>query len=174
MSGRHVAVFGVFSTADAVEVAIGDLKDMGFRSTDVSFLRPLVPEVNASVVSIGDRARWLAGIADLVIPGAGPCLAAGPIVGALGGVGVRGAVGGAADALIGLGLVDDQARRYESRVRRGCILLAAHADEDPSARKAREILERTGAEDIVATADIYAGITVRDDLTRPIAYGRSR
>lgn len=159
----------MFSTSDAAEIAIGHLKNTGFQSTDVSFLRPLVPDVSANGPSLG-LAGWLAGIEDLVVPGAGPCIGAGPIVGALAGMGARGALGSAADALIGLGLLNDQAKRYEDRVLTGCILLAAHADEHPSARKAREILERTGAEDIVATANVQGGVNDVDDPTRQISH----
>jgi hypothetical protein len=169
VSSGHVAVFGVFSNSGAAESAIGHLKDTGFRSTDVSFLRPLVPDVSANGPSLG-HAGWLAGMEDLVVPGAGPCIGAGPIVGALAGMGARGGLGSAADGLIGLGLLNDRAKRYEDRVLRGCILLAAHADAHPSARKAREILERTGAEDIFATANVDEGFN-DDDLTRQISHG---
>ena len=44
----------------------------------------------------------LAGIGALAIPGVGPIIAAGPIMGALAGLGVGGAVGGLVGALIDL------------------------------------------------------------------------
>jgi hypothetical protein len=47
---------------------------------------------------------WLVGIGALAIPGVGPLIAAGPVVAALAGVGMGGAVAGIAGALIGMGI----------------------------------------------------------------------
>jgi hypothetical protein len=61
------------------------------------------------------------------------------------------ATGGAIGALIGLGIPDDQERRYEGQMRKGRILLSVHADDQEWARKGKQILVRTGAEDICST-----------------------
>jgi hypothetical protein len=49
-------------------------------------------------------------------------------VAAIAGVGVGGAVGGIAGALIGLGIPEYEAKRYEGRIKDGGILLSVHCD----------------------------------------------
>jgi hypothetical protein len=89
----------------------------------------------------------------LAIPGVGPFIAAGPIVATLAGMGAGGAIGGTTGALIGLGIPEYQAKRYEGRMRKGGILLSVHADNQEWASKGMQILEQTGAEDIASTGE---------------------
>ena len=63
-----------------------------------------------------------------------------------------GAVGGLTGALIGMGIPEYEAKRYEGRVKDGGILLSVHSD-DSRWTKAKEILERTGAEDVSSTGE---------------------
>ena len=162
----NTAVFGIYSTRTALETAVRQLQDGGFRNTDISVLAPenvgnkdlatlkasKAPEGTAAGASsgavIGGALGWLAGIGALAIPGIGPLIAAGPIVAALAGVGALGAIGGVAGALIGFGIPEYEAKRYEGRVRKGGILLSVHADDHEWVKKAKALLERTGAEDI--------------------------
>lgn len=141
------AVFGIYSSQRQVENAVDELKTAGFRNTDISVLFPenvgtkdfahkkdtKAPEGAATgAVSgglIGGALGWLAGIGSLAIPGVGPFIAAGPIIGALSGLGVGGAIGGIAGALIGMGIPEYEAKRYEGRIHRGNILLSVHADD---------------------------------------------
>src|SRR4030095_6501020 len=102
---------------------------------------------------VGGALGWLAGIGALAIPGLGPFIAAGPIMAALAGAGVGGAVGGLAGALIGMGLPEYEAKRYEGRVKDGGILLSVHSDSSEETKRAKEILERTGAQDISSTGE---------------------
>src|SRR5205085_12149583 len=97
---------------------------------------------------IGGGLGWLAGIGALAIPGLGPFIAAGPIMAALAGVGVGGAIGGIAGALIGMGIPEYEAKRYEGRVTEGGIMLSVHSYNSDWTKRAKDILERTGAEDI--------------------------
>src|SRR4029078_10630490 len=78
---------------------------------------------------IGGTLAWLASVGALAIPGVGPLIAAGPIVAALAGAGAVGALGGITGALIGWGIPEYEAKRYEGRVRKGGILLSVHADD---------------------------------------------
>jgi len=57
------------------------------------------------------------------------------------------------DALIGLGMPEYQAKRYEGRMRKGGILLSVHADDREWTCKGKQILEQTGAEDISSTGE---------------------
>lgn len=70
------------------------------------------------------------------------------------------AVGGAIGALIGLGIPDEQERRYEGQMRKGRILLSVHADDQEWATKGKQILVQTGAQDISSTTE--AGRNVGD------------
>jgi hypothetical protein len=96
---------------------------------------------------------WLAGIGALAIPGLGPFIAAGPIMAALAGAGVGGAVGGVTGALVGMGIPEYEAKRYEGRVKDGGMLLSVHSDTSEEIKRAKEILERTGAQDISSTGE---------------------
>ncbi len=180
MAGKNTAVFGIYSQRIDVERALDALRDAGFRSTDVSVLLPenlgskdlatekasKAPEgatagAGAGAV-IGGTLGWLAGIGSLAIPGIGPFIAAGPIVAALAGLGVGGAVGGFTGALIGLGIPEYEAKRYEGRINKGGILLSIHCDDSEWAKRAKEILQATGAEDISSTGEAGADYAKTD------------
>jgi hypothetical protein len=168
---KNTAVFGIYSTRWGVEAAIDNLRTAGFRATDISVLFPenrgskdlavekstKAPEGTATGASsgavIGGALGWLAGIGALAIPGVGPFIAAGPIVAALAGVGAGGALGGLAGGLVGLGFPEYEAKRYDGRIRKGGLLLSVHTDNSDWTKKAGEILERTGAEDISTTGE---------------------
>ena len=180
MAGKNTSVFGIYSTRDGVENAIDTLRADGFRNTDVSVLlaenagtkdfghekSTKAPEGAAAGAGtgavIGGALGWLAGIGALSIPGVGPLLAAGPIMAALAGVGVGGAVGGLTGAVAGLGIPEYEAKRYEGRVRNGGILLSVHCDSVDWSRKAKMILERTGAEDIASASEASADFAKSD------------
>ena len=111
---------------------------------------------------VGGALGWLAGIGALAIPGLGPFIAAGPIMTALAGVGVGGTVGGLTGALIGLGIPEYEAKRYEGRMKRGGILLSVHSDNADWTKKAKRILEETGADDISSTGEAAADYAKSD------------
>jgi hypothetical protein len=165
------AVFGLYSTRRQVENAVDELKVQGFRNTDISVLLPenvgtkdfahekgtKAPEGMATGATsgavVGGALGWLAGIGALAIPGVGPLIAAGPIIAALTGVGVGGAVGGIAGGLVGLGIPEYEAKRYEGRIKSGNILLSVHTDDSKWTSKAEHILKDTGAEDIASSGE---------------------
>jgi len=167
----NTAVFGIYSTRRQVENAVDELKAAGFRNTDISVLFPenvgtkefahekdtKAPEGTAAGVLsggvIGGALGWLAGIGSLAIPGVGPFIAAGPIIGALSGLGVGGAIGGIAGALIGMGIPEYEAKRYEGRIQHGNILLSVHSDDSNWTDRAKKILENTGAEDVSSSSE---------------------
>jgi hypothetical protein len=174
MAGKNTAAFGIYRTQSDVEYAVDLMRAEGFRNTDISVLFPenrgtkdfavekntKAPEGTATGVTtgavVGGTLGWLAGIGALAIPGVGPLIAAGPIVAALTGVGVGGAIGGIAGALIGMGIPEYEAKRYEGRIKEGGILLSVHCDDSKWTRKAKELLERTGATDIASTGEASA------------------
>jgi hypothetical protein len=117
--------------------------------------------------TIGGTLGLLAGIGAIAIPGVGPFIAAGPIMGALAGLGVGGAVGGFVGALVGMGIPEYEAKRYEGRIKTGGVLLSVHCDTSDEIARAKDILKRTGAEDISSTGEeaVGAGGTRREPYT---------
>ncbi len=87
---------------------------------------------------------------------------------ALAGVGVGGALGGLTGALVGLGIPEYEAKRYEGRLVNGGILLSVHADDADWAKRAKTVLEQTGAEDIASTGETKGDIQNTD---RPMLRG---
>jgi hypothetical protein len=180
MAGKNTAVFGIYPEYASVESGVDALKAAGFRNTDISVLFPenvgtkdfahkketKAPEGTAAGVTtgavIGGGLGWLAGIGALAIPGLGPFIAAGPIMAALAGVGVGGAVGGITGALIGMGIPEYEAKRYEGRVKDGGILLSVHSDNSDWTKRAKEILEHTGAQDVSSASEASADFSKTD------------
>ena len=72
---------------------------------------------------------------------------------ALAGMGVGGTVGGVTGALIGMGIPEYEAKRYEGRLQKGGILLSVHCNTSEEIKRAKEIVERTGAQDISSTGE---------------------
>lgn len=185
MTGKNTAVFGIYPSVTSVEIGVDELKSGGFRNTDISVLFPessgtrdfahekntKAPEGAATGggtgVILGGTLGWLMGIGALVIPGVGPFIAAGPVMAALAGAGVAGTVGGIAGALIGMGIPEYEAKRYEGRVKDGGILLSIHSENADSTRRAKEILKRTGAQDISSTGEAIADESSTDFRLRP-------
>jgi hypothetical protein len=180
MAGKNPAVFGIYPTQDAVERAVDALRADGFRNTDISVLFPenvgtkdfamdkgtKAPEGATTGAGtgaiVGGTLGWLAGIGALAIPGLGPFIAAGPIMAALAGAGVGGTVGGLTGALIGMGIPEYEAKRYEGRLTKGGILLSVHSDNSDWTKRAKAVLERTGAEDVSSTGETKGDVQNTD------------
>src|SRR5713101_6597534 len=180
MAGKNTAVFGIYTDRSRVDRAVEALKEAGFSNNDVSALFPenkgtkdfahekstKAPEGATTGAGtgalLGGGLGWLAGIGALAIPGLGPFIAAGPIMAALAGAGVGGAVGGLTGALIGMGIPEYEAKRYEGRVKDGGILLSVHSDDSQWTKRAKEILEHTGAQDVSSTGE---AASEKDDKT---------
>jgi len=65
-------------------------------------------------------------------------------------------------ALVGMGIPEYEAKRYEGRVKAGGILLSVHSDNSEWTKRAKEILERTGAQDIASTGEASADYAKSD------------
>ena len=180
MAGKNTAAFGIYTSQEALENAVSTLRAEGFRSADISVLLPAnvgtkdfahqkatkSPE-GATVGAgggalLGGALGWLVGIGSLAIPGLGPFIAAGPIMAALAGAGVGGTVGGVAGALIGSGIPEYEAKRFEGRLKDGGYLLSVHCDNSEWTDKAKELLKRTGAENISSTGEAKSDVDASD------------
>lgn len=168
---KKVAVFGIFPTVAGADNATDIFVKSGFSTSDISALMPenlgskqigtekatKAPEGAAAGAStgavLGGALGLLAGIGALAIPGVGPLIAAGPIMAGLAGLGVGGAVGGFTGALIGLGIPEYEAKRYEGRIKNGGILLSVHCDTSDQIKRAKEIMKNSGGEDVSSTGE---------------------
>lgn len=185
MAGKNTVVYGIYSNQFEAECAVDVIKTRGFRNTDVSVLLSdsrsskefatekgtKAPEGTAVGVTtgavVGGTLGWLAGIGSLAIPVVGPLIAAGPIMAALAGAGIGGAVGGITGALVGMGIPEYEAKRFEGLVKKGGVLLSVHCDNSDWVKRAKEVLKDTGAKDISSTGEAKADIEV-DAHNRPI------
>jgi hypothetical protein len=159
-------VYGIYTNREHAEEAVESLRTSGIRPEDVSVLLPdnvgtkdigyekhtKAPETAvtgaATVGVVGGALGWLLGIGALAIPGVGPFLAAGPIMGALAGIGAGTVIGGLGGALVGLGIPEYEAKRYEGRIRSGGALLSVYCADGINISRAKDLLQHTGAEDI--------------------------
>lgn len=180
MSDKKTSVFGIYTSREAVELAVDTFLKSGFATSDVSVLLPenlgskpiathkdtKAPEGatagGGAGAVIGGTLGLLAGIGALAIPGVGPFIAAGPIMSALAGIGLGGAVGGFAGALIGMGIPEYEAKRYEGRIRKGGILLSVHCNTSDQVKRGKEIMKNTGAEDISSTGESSSDVAKSD------------
>ena len=174
LMAKNTAVFRLCPSRDAVESAVMAFQNAGYRPTDISLLLPenignkdlsmqkntKGPEGAAtgavSGAVVGGALGWLVGIGALAIPGLGPFIAAGPIMAALAGMGAGGTVGGIGGALVGLGIPEYEAKRYEGRIHQGGILLSIHCDSSEWTARAKKMMEVTGAQDISSTSEAGA------------------
>jgi hypothetical protein len=165
------AVFAIVSNPVQAEAVVDELRLAGFSNNDVSVLFPdragtrefahakstKAPEgavIGAGTGGVlGGVAGWLLGLGALMIPGAGPVIAAGPIFGALSGIAVGGAAGGLSGALAGLGFPEYEAKLYAGKLQDGNILIAAHTENSHETKVARQIFERANAHAIGVTSE---------------------
>jgi hypothetical protein len=164
---KKTAVFGIYSSREAAERAAEAIVNGGFSPADISVLLPenlgtraigtekatKAPEGAAAGGStgavLGGTLGLLAGIGAVAIPGVGPLIAAGPIMATLAGLGFGGITG----ALVGLGIPEYEAKRYEGRIQKGGILLSVHCASSDEVKRAKEIIGRTGGEDVASTGE---------------------
>ncbi len=165
------SVFCIASVAQT-ETIMRQLKDSGFSGNDISVLmadksgtrdfahehNTKAPEGTATGVGtgvvLGGALGWLAGIGALAIPGLGPFIAAGPIMAALSGAAVVGTLGGITGALIGMGIPEFEAKRFEGRIKSGKSLISIHCDDSDEVSRAKEICENVRAEDITVGGEV--------------------
>ncbi len=161
----------VFSTHDAAERAVRDLKDAGASADNVSIVARDDGETTTTDGDGGEAAKdvigkgalgggigALLGVAALAIPGVGPLVGAGAIAAAAtGGAAVTGTVVGAAIGAIAGALEDHgvgkaDAEYYERELDNGGILVTVDTtDHDISMAQANEILGRSGGHSTTMT-----------------------
>jgi hypothetical protein len=177
---KNTVVYGIYNNRSQAEAGVDALIASGFRNEDISVLlqdnvgtkdfahekHTKAPEGAATGATtggvIGGTLGLLAGIGALAIPGVGPFIAAGPIMGTLAGIGSGAALGGLVGALVGMGIPEYEAKRYEGRIKEGGILVSIHADNSEWSGRAKDILKRTGADDVSSTGEASADYAETD------------
>jgi uncharacterized protein (TIGR02271 family) len=167
-------------TEDQAETIVERLKSAGFSDNDISVLFPdkgstrefahekatKMPEgvtIGASTGgALGGALGLLAGIGAVAIPGLGPFIAAGPIMGALGGGAIGAGVGGLTGALVGLGIPEYEAKRYEGKVKEGGVLISVHSENSDETNRAKAIFKEAGAHDISSTGEAHSDVKVQE------------
>jgi len=178
------AIFGLIKNETQARAAVSALESAGFIATDISILSSRAyfdingveqtgfaktrevgltnttkaPEGATTGVAtggvLGGVAGWLAGIGALAVPGAGPFIAAGPILAALSGAAIGATAGGLTGALIGYGIPEYEAKLYAGKLESGHILIGVHAINADEADAAKKALASAGAEDIKVTSEV--------------------
>jgi hypothetical protein len=156
---------------DTAVFIVDQLEAAGFNTNDVSILYPdtsttkdFVHEVHSKAPEgatagastggvLGGAMGWLVGMGTLAIPGAGPFIAAGPILAALSGAAIGATVGGVTGGLVGLGIPEIEARRYAGKLRDGRILISVNAIDSKEISLIKRIFKDAGAEDIASTSE---------------------
>lgn len=165
------SVFCIATSRTQADQIVDQLKFNSFSNNDISVLFPdkdstrdfahekntKAPEGAVAGAStggvIGGALGWVAGIGALAIPGAGPFIAAGPIIAALSGAAIGATVGGITGGLIGLGVPELEAKRYEGKVKAGNILISVHTENSEEIKRAKAIFTDAKAEDICTTGE---------------------
>ncbi len=164
------------------------LQSAGFVPDDVSVLYPdtstsqdsahemhtKMPEGATAGAStggiLGGALGWLIGIGSLAIPGVGPIIAAGPILGILSGAAIGATVGGVAGGLIGLGIPEVEAKRYAGKLSNERILISVRAIDSVHEKSVKAIFRDAGADDI---ASVSGAAIPGDSHARPAAGERN-
>jgi uncharacterized membrane protein len=168
------AVVGIFNSHTEAEKSIKELQKAGFDMKKLSIVGKdyHTEEHVVGYYNAGDRMKvwgklgafwggfWglLFGSALFIIPGIGPLIVFGPlvgwIVGALEGAVVVGGLSALAAALFSIGIPKDSSILYETALKSDKFLVIAHGTADEAA-KAKSILETAGA----AQTDVHSGIS---------------
>ncbi len=170
----NTSVYCLAESTTQADMIVKQLRSRGSAADDISILFPdrqttkdfayekhtKAPEgTTAGVVTgglLGGALGWLAGIGTLAIPGVGPFIAAGPIMAALSGAALGATVGGITGALIGMGIPEFEAKRYEGKVREGRILISVHAVNSQRVDEIKKSFKDAKAQDISSASEATA------------------
>jgi hypothetical protein len=171
------SVYCTTRTLEQTEAIVADLRRAGFGNQEISALLPdlrstrdfayehgtKAPEgaTTGGVAGLGLGAAlgWLAGIGALSIPGIGPFIAAGPIMAALSGAALGTTAGGIIGALVGMGIPEFEARRFDGKIRQGGMLVSVHVENPNQRNAARDIFQQHNADDIATGTEAHAAST---------------
>jgi uncharacterized membrane protein len=171
------AVIGIYDSHTNAEASIKELQRSGFDMKKLSIVGKdyHTEEHVVGYYNVGDRMRlwgklgafwggfWglLFGSALFFVPGIGPIVVFGPLVGwiagALEGAAVVGGLSAIGAGLYSIGIPKNSIMQYETALQSNKFLLVAHGTADEVA-KAKSILETTGAADIAVHSGMHGRI----------------
>jgi len=162
---KNNSVVAIYKSHPEAEAAVKELQRSGFDMKKLSIVGRdyHTDEHVIGYYNAGDRMKYwgqqgafwggiwglLFGSAFFLIPGVGPLLVAGPlvgwIIGALEGAVVVGGLSAIGAGLYGLGIPKDSILQYETALKSGKFVVIAHGTAEESSR-AREMINRTNPE----------------------------
>jgi hypothetical protein len=165
MITRNNSIVAIYPSHPTAEAAVKELQQSGFDMKKLSIVGRdyHTDEHVVGYYNTGDRMKrwgktgafwggiwgWLFGSAFFFIPGIGPLVMAGPVVGwlvgALEGAVVVGGLSALGAGLYGLGIPKDSVLQYETALKTDKFLLIAQGSAD-EINRAKEILNRTKPE----------------------------
>jgi hypothetical protein len=160
----HPLVIALFDAPDKAIAAARALREMGVPHERVSIVarshddEGMIArasgaspgselEDSATAARVGELSAHLLSAMALVMPGIGPIVADGPLAAGLAEAAGH-AAGGVARTLERAGLDRIEADSWESKIKRGALLVGAHADVS-QVTETRDILTAAGAERVV-------------------------
>jgi hypothetical protein len=164
------AIAGFFRTRAEGENAREALHQAGYTDEEIGFLAgdirghetpavgpPLHDEGSSEEAGtdafVGGVIGLAAGLFAVLLPGFGWLIAAGPLVGAFGGMTAGVAVGGLYGILKDMSIGEDEAEFYAEGVRRGGALITVHGLSNEREKASRKILDENGAIAVEQLAD---------------------
>ncbi len=141
-------IVGVFHTEQEAIQAINGLKRQGYKEDEISViakdkegLSSVVDETGSTVPegtvagavtggALGGIGGILMGMGALAIPGIGPFIAAGPIIVGLTGMAAGTGAGALIGGLIGIGIPEEEAEKYNDYLDEGRILVLVESKDD--------------------------------------------
>lgn len=173
-----ITVYGIFDDELRVEGAITRLRSSGFRASDIAVLfgddstpkefgyrkKSKLAEgtsLGGTLGAIlGSVIGWLAGTGHLSVSSFAPFIAAGPLLATLSALGIGTMVGAIIGGLIGVGIPEYEAKRFEGMVKKGKALLSVHCDTKAWATQAEDILVAAKGEGISRASEAKADVPV--------------
>ena len=160
-------MFCLVNSRNQVDQIVDHLRTAGFSNKDISALFPNQDTAGGFAHQKSTKQRreqapgawWAArragfgSIGALDIPGVGRFIAAGPIIFALGGAGIGAAVSVITGALTGMGASEFEAKRYQSKIKDGNILIWVHTGNCEEVTRVSEIFTKSDAQDICTTGE---------------------
>jgi hypothetical protein len=178
---KVIQIVGIYDKEIQAVQAVEELKYQGYAQEDISMItnnremleklgidEPSRSKMNEGAKTgaatgslIGGLAGLLAGFGAFTIPGIGPILAAGPIAAAFVGGSAGIGVGGITGALIGLGIPEEDASRYEQEMHHEKILVLV---EKPNNNPLTKPMNHTASERELTEIDSSKDIPKRSAM----------
>src|SRR5277367_2686327 len=126
MSNKNTAVFGIYATPATAEAAVDHLIAKGFTNSAISVLLPDDDSTRAFAHEKATKAP----------EGTATGATTGGVIG-----GTLGLLAGIGGALVGMGIAEYEAKRYEGAVKDGGTLVSVHCETSEQIDTAKEALK---------------------------------